>query len=248
MQRDRDRGTCGEPHEAALILGTRTDGGAPAAVPRERRPWRPRPRSARAGCPRPGGSGPSGKLVAMAHTAADSMTFPTDSQEFRTMFAEVSRAWELLPRINAVAPGDFAGMRAVLAELTGRELDESVRVLPPFHPDGGRTLRFGRNVFVNHGCTIVAVGGVEIGDDVMIGPNVQLVSGGHPLDPKTRRSACTCAPIRIGRGVWIGAGATVLQGVVVGDDAVVAAGAVVTGDVPPRTVVGGVPARVIRRL
>lgn len=139
-------------------------------------------------------------------------------------------------------------MRAVLAELTGRPLDVSVRILPPFHPDGGDNLRFGRNVFINHGCTAVVVGGIDIGDDVLIGPNVQLISGGHPLDPETRRSACTSAPIKIGRGVWIGAGAMVLQGVTVGDDAVVAAGAVVSRDVPPRTLVGGVPARVIREL
>jgi acetyltransferase-like isoleucine patch superfamily enzyme len=94
----------------------------------------------------------------------------------------------------------------------------------------------------------VVVGGIDIGDDVMIGPNVQLISGGHSLDPDTRRSVCTCAPIRIGRGVWIGAGATILQGVTVGDDAVVAAGAVVTKDVAPRTLVGGVPARPMREL
>jgi acetyltransferase-like isoleucine patch superfamily enzyme len=92
------------------------------------------------------------------------------------------------------------------------------------------------------------LGGIVIGDDVMIGPNVQLVSSGHPLDPATRRSQITVAPIRIGRGAWIAAGAIVLQGVTVGDDAVVAAGAVVTEDVPTRTLVAGVPARVVREL
>jgi acetyltransferase-like isoleucine patch superfamily enzyme len=103
-------------------------------------------------------------------------------------------------------------------------------------------------VFVNHGCTAMDFGGIDIGDDVMIGPNAQLISSGHPVDPATRRSQITTAPIRIGRGVWIAAGATVLQGVTVGDDAVVAAGAVVTKDVPPRTLVAGVPAKVIREL
>lgn len=172
--------------------------------------------------------------------------FASGTEESRAMLREVERAWGMWSRLNAVAPGDFAAMRTLLEELTGREVDSSVRVVPPFHPDGGNRLRFGRNVFVNHGCTVVVVGGVEIGDDVMIGPNVQLVSGGHSLDPSTRRSVSTCAPVRIGRGVWIGAGATVLQGVTVGDDAVVAAGAVVTHDVAPRTLVGGVPARVLR--
>ncbi|SKA96472.1 Acetyltransferase (isoleucine patch superfamily) [Agreia bicolorata] len=179
---------------------------------------------------------------------SNGITFASGSEMSRAMVSEVARAWQLLPRINAVAPGDFAAMRDVLAELIGEELDPTVRVLPPFYPDGGRNLRFGRNVFVNHGCTAVVVGGIDIGDDVMIGPNVQLISGGHSLDPNTRRSVCTCAPIRIGRGVWIGAGATILQGVTVGDDAVVAAGAVVTKDVTPRTLVGGVPARLMRAL
>jgi acetyltransferase-like isoleucine patch superfamily enzyme len=149
--------------------------------------------------------------------------------------AEIERAWEILGRLNALAPGDFDAMRALLGELTGHGLDPSVRVLPPFHTDGGRNLRFGRNVFVNHGCTAMDFGGIDI-------------SSGHPLDPATRRSQITTAPIRIGRGVWIAAGATVLQGVTIGDDAVVAAGAVVTKDVPQRTLVAGVPAQVIRAL
>jgi acetyltransferase-like isoleucine patch superfamily enzyme len=162
--------------------------------------------------------------------------------------ADMQRAWEILGRLNALTPGDFDAVRALLSELTGRELDPSVRVLPPFHTDTGRNLRFGRNVFVNHGCTAMDLGGIAIGDDVMIGPNVQLISSGHPLDPATRRSQITTAPIRIGRGAWIAAGAIVLQGVTVGDDAVVGAGAVVTKDVPARTLVAGVPARVVRAL
>jgi acetyltransferase-like isoleucine patch superfamily enzyme len=164
------------------------------------------------------------------------------------MYADIRRAWEILGRLNALPPGDFDAVRALLSELTGREIDPSVRVLPPFHTDTGRNLRFGRNVFVNHGCTAMDLGGIEIGDDVMIGPNVHLISSGHPLDPETRRSEITTGPIRISRGVWIAANAMVLQDVVVGDDAVVAAGAVVTRDVPPRTLVAGVPARVVRAL
>jgi acetyltransferase-like isoleucine patch superfamily enzyme len=162
--------------------------------------------------------------------------------------ADMRRAWAILARLNALAPGDFDAVRALLSELTGHRLDPSVRVLPPFHADSGRNLRFGRNVFVNHGCTAMDLGGISIGDDVMIGPNVQLISSGHPLDPATRRLQITTAPIQISRGAWIAAGATVLQGVTVGDDAVVAAGAVVTKDVPERTLVAGVPARIVRAL
>jgi acetyltransferase-like isoleucine patch superfamily enzyme len=165
-----------------------------------------------------------------------------------SLHADMQSAWEILGRLNALVPGDFDAMRALLGELTGLPIDPSVRVLPPFHTDTGRNLRFGRDVFVNHGCTAMDLGGVDIGDDVMLGPNVQLVSSGHPLDPATRRSRITVAPIRIGRGAWIAAGATVLQGVTVGEDAVVAAGAVVTKDVPARTLVAGVPARLVREL
>src|SRR4051795_2908625 len=160
--------------------------------------------------------------------------------------AGMRRAWAGLGRLHGRAPGDLAAVRALLSELAGQELDPSVRVLPPFHTDSGRNLRFGRNVFGNHGCTAMDLGGIAIGDDVMMGPNVQLISSGHPLDPATRRAQITTAPIHIGRGAWIAAGATVLRGVTVGDDAVVAAGAVVTKDVPERTLVAGVPARVIR--
>ena len=162
--------------------------------------------------------------------------------------AEMQRAWAILGRLNVLAPGDFDAVRELLSELTGQRLDPSVRVLPPFHTDTGRNLRFGRNVFVNHGCTAMDLGGIAIGDDVMLGPNVQLISSGHPLDPAIRRMQITTAPIHIRRGAWIAAGATVLQGVTVGDDAVVAAGAVVTKDVPARTLVAGVPARVIRTI
>lgn len=180
--------------------------------------------------------------------ATPQVVTPSGTPETRAMVADVQRAWGIVARLNALTPGDFVAMRTVLGELTGQEIDETVRVLPPFHTDGGRRLRFGRNVFVNHGCTAMDLGGIDIGDDVMIGPNVQLISSGHPVDPETRRSAITTAPIRIGRGVWIGAGATVLQGVTVGDDAVIAAGAVVTKNVPPRTLVAGVAAQVIREL
>lgn len=166
----------------------------------------------------------------------------------RGMYAEIQRAWAILGRLNALVPGDFDAVRALLGELTGQELDPSVRVLPPFHTDSGRKLRFGRNVFVNHGCTAMDLGGIDIGDDVLIGPNVHLISSGHPVDPAIRRSQITTGPIRIGRGAWIAAGAMILQSVVVGEDAVVAAGAVVTKDVAPRTLVAGVPARFVREV
>lgn len=103
---------------------------------------------------------------------------PTVTGRVPDLRERVERAWAILPRLNALPPGDFAAMREVLAELTGRELDDGVRVLPPFHTDTGQNIRFGRNVFVNHNCTAMDLGGIDIGDDVMIGPNVQLISSG----------------------------------------------------------------------
>jgi len=100
--------------------------------------------------------------------------------------------------------------------------------VPPIDSDHGLKLRVGANVFVNHGCTLNDMGGIEIGEDTMIGPNVSLLTSGHPTAVADRRAGITIAPIHIGANVWIGAGATVLGGVTVGDGAVVAAGAVVS--------------------
>lgn len=168
--------------------------------------------------------------------------------ESRELTTNVERAWRLVERLNALPAGDQPRIREAFAELTDTATNDSLRLVPPFRTEYGLNLRVGRDVFVNHGCTIMDLGGVDIGDEVMIGPNVQIITSGHPLDPETRRSTIVADPIRIGRNVWIGAGATVLGGVTVGDDAVVAAGAVVTKDVPARTLVAGVPAVVVREL
>jgi acetyltransferase-like isoleucine patch superfamily enzyme len=136
----------------------------------------------------------------------------------------------------------------VWSELTGQLVDEKFMLIPPVYAQDGLNTRVGRNVFINRGCTFIDLGGIEIGDEVMLGPAVSLITSGHPLDPSGRRSGITAAPIRLERNVWIGAGAQILQGVTVGEDAVVAAGAVVTHDVEPATLVGGVPASPIRKL
>lgn len=109
-------------------------------------------------------------------------------------------------------------------------------------------MKLGRNVFVNQNCTFYDLGGLEIGDDVMIGPNVSLITSGHPVEPSRRRDGVVAKPIVIERNVWIGAGATIIGGVTIGENAVVAAAAVVTRDVPPNTLVGGNPAKVIRSI
>jgi acetyltransferase-like isoleucine patch superfamily enzyme len=143
---------------------------------------------------------------------------------------------------------DTAEIRALFGELTGQALDETFALIPPFYTEGGVHIRIGRNVFINQNCTIYDLGGVDIGDDVLIGPNVSLITSGHPVAPSRRRDGVVASPIIIERNVWIAAGATIIGGVTVGENSVVAAGSVVTKDVPRDTLVGGNPARVIRSI
>ncbi|WP_030419908.1 DapH/DapD/GlmU-related protein [Streptomyces sp. SCSIO 75703] len=161
---------------------------------------------------------------------------------------KVRRAIGMAERINTLPYARQEEIHRRWSELTGRPVDATFHLIPPVYTDHGVNIRVGRNVFVNQGCRFNDVGGIEIGDDVMLGPGVSLISSGHPLDPARRRTGITSGPIRIERNVWIGASAVVLQGVTVGADAVVAAGAVVTRDVPARTVVAGVPAKVIKKI
>lgn len=138
-------------------------------------------------------------------------------------------------------------LRALFSQLIGAPVDESFGLFPPFYTDCGKNIHIGKNVFVNMGCKFQDQGGIFIGDGTLIGHNVVLATLNHAKSPKDRSSMIP-APIHIGRNVWIGSNATVLPGVTIGDGAIVAAGAVVTKDVPENTIVGGVPAKVIRHL
>ncbi|MDY5510232.1 sugar O-acetyltransferase [Dysosmobacter sp.] len=138
-------------------------------------------------------------------------------------------------------------LRALFSRLTGRPVDESFGLFPPFYTDCGKNIHVGKNVFINMGCKFQDQGGIFIGDGVLIGHNVVLATLNHAKSP-CDRSTMLPAPIHIGKNVWIGANATVLPGVTIGDGAIVAAGAVVNRDVPENTVVGGVPAKVIKHL
>lgn len=140
-----------------------------------------------------------------------------------------------------------AEIRALFAQITGGEVDDGFRMFPPFYTDFGRNIHVGRNVFINSCCQFQDQGGIFIGDGCLIGHSVVMATLNHGMDPADRQNLYH-APIVIGRGVWIGAHATILSGVHIGDDAVVAAGAVVTKDVPARMIVGGVPAKVIKSI
>ncbi|WP_127902065.1 sugar O-acetyltransferase [Solirhodobacter olei] len=179
---------------------------------------------------------------------AGSRLIPRGTPASAAMVAEARRAMAITARINRLGFEEAAEVRTLMAELICRPLDDAFTLIPPFFATGGLETRIGRNVFVNQNCTFYDLGGIEIGDDVMIGPNVSLITSGHPLDPARRRAGVTAAPIVIGANVWIAAGVTVIGGVRVGANSVVAAGSIVTRDVPPDTLVGGNPARVIRIL
>src|ERR1700749_954940 len=168
--------------------------------------------------------------------------------ESAAMLANVKRAMAITARMNRLTFNDADEIRALFSELIGKKVDESFLLIPPFYTAGGNEIRVGRNVFVNQNCTFYDLGGLDIADDVMVGPNVSLITTGHPVDPSQRRAATVGKPIAIEKNVWIAAGATIIGGVTVGENSVVAAASVVTKDVPPNTLVGGNPARVIRSI
>lgn len=135
-------------------------------------------------------------------------------------------------------------IRELLAQLTGQPVPDTVRVFPPLYADFGKNIHLGENVFINDCCHFQDHGGITLGDGCQIGHGVVFATLNHGLAPEDRQTTYP-APIVLGRNVWVGANATILQGVTIGDNAVVAAGAVVTKDVAANTVVGGVPARLI---
>lgn len=173
-------------------------------------------------------------------------TIPAGSEAHTFLSDSSQRALAITTRLNTEAPSP-EGIRGLLNELTGREVPASVTLFPPFYTEFGRNLHLGEGVFINIGCTFQDTGGIWIGDRTLIGHGCILTTLNHDIDPR-RRGDMTPAPIRIGSDVWFGARVTVVPGVTIGDGAIVGAGSVVTKDVPPATIVAGVPARVIREV
>ena len=173
---------------------------------------------------------------------------PRRTPESAAMTENVKRAMAITAVLNRLTFNDADEVRALFSDLVGKKVDDSFVLIPPFYTACGVDIRVGRNVFVNQNCTFYDLGGLDIADDVMIGPNVSIITTGHPIEPSRRHATVVAKPIVIERNVWIAAGATIIGGVTVGENSVVAAGAVVTKDVPPNTLVGGNPARVIRAI
>jgi maltose O-acetyltransferase len=157
-------------------------------------------------------------------------------------------AMRLAARYQAAYVEDPAEAKRILTELLA-SVGEDVDVRPPLNVDYGTNITIGARTFVNFNLTALDVARITIGEDCQIGPNVQLLTPTHPVQPRPRRDKLEAAlPITIGDNVWLGGGAIVCPGVTIGDDSVIGAGAVVTKDVPAGVVAVGNPARPVRTL
>jgi acetyltransferase-like isoleucine patch superfamily enzyme len=165
-----------------------------------------------------------------------------DDPQYFKVLEVVNRTIGLSAQLNTSTGVDE--VRERLSEIISSSLDKSTTIFVPFYTNFGRFIKIGKNVFINHACSFLDMGGITIEDDVLIGPKVNLITENHPLDPTDRKALIT-KPILIKRNAWIGAGATILPGVIIEENAVVAAGAVVSKNVPMNSIVGGVPAKLI---
>ncbi len=178
----------------------------------------------------------------------ESLRIRTRTPEFRAFHERVKVATRLSAELSRLHMDEAETIREAFEELTGKPAGDSFNLIPPFYTDYGLNITVGRAVFIGCECAFTGHAPIEIADEVMIAHKVNLITGGHPVEPDKRREYITAEPIIIEPNVWIGAAATILPGVRIGADSVVAAGAVVTHDVPPATLVAGVPAALIRQL
>jgi Acetyltransferase (isoleucine patch superfamily) len=170
---------------------------------------------------------------------------PFNDPHYGEIYDAASQTTKLLIEFNATA--NIERVRELWGEISGKLLHAGTAIQIPFYINIGRFTQIGKNVFINHACSFLDMGGITIEDDVLIGPKVNLITESHLLNPSERK-ALMVKPIVIKRNAWIGAGATILPGVTVGENAVVAAGALVNKDVPANTVAAGAPAKVIKTI
>ncbi len=155
----------------------------------------------------------------------------------------------LLDQINGSVADIKTGDRLALCTRLFGKVGQGLWLQPPFYCDYGKNIELGDNVYFNFNCVVLDVAKIVIGSNVLLGPNVQIYTAGHPLDPEKRRSGEEFGkPITIGDDVWIGGSAILCPGVTIGDKSIIAAGAVVIKDVPANVVVGGNPARIIKEI
>ena len=163
-------------------------------------------------------------------------------------WSAIAAAAKLTDQHNRLMPTDGDAAAALYPSIFGT-VGERLWLREPIKVDFGKNIHWGNHCFANYGLIALDVAEIRIGNNVMFGSNVQLMTPIHPLDPELRREGWEAgAPINIGDNVWVGSGAIILPGVTVGANSVVGAGAVVSRDVPPNVVVAGNPARVVRNL
>ena len=171
--------------------------------------------------------------------------FRLDDSAFLEINEFKDRTLRLSVQLNASTTSDE--FRDRLSDIIGSKIDESTFIFAPFLTNFGRYITIGKNVFINHDCSFLDLGGINIGDNVLIGPKVNLVSENHPVHPSQRKFLIG-KPIVIKNNAWIGAAATILAGVTVGENSIVGAGSIVTKDVPDNTIVAGNPAKFLKRI
>ena len=169
---------------------------------------------------------------------------PNDPDAYRLREASFTTKKVLVQMNNSSDPAEI---RNFLSQITNTEIDESVTVFTPLQINYGKHTKIGKNVFINFDCVFLDLGGITIEDNVLIAPKVSLLTEGHSIAIEDRHYLIP-KPIHIKKNAWIGANATILQGVTIGENAVVAAGAVVSKDVPDNTIVGGIPAKIIKNI
>lgn len=164
-------------------------------------------------------------------------------------YSEIGSACAETKKLNIELNNSTEGneAREILEKITNSNVSETVTIFTPFHINYGKNTKFGKHIFINFDCIFLDLGGIEIEDNVILAPGVKLLSEGHPIDP-TQRKYLTTGKIHIKKNAWIGANATILQGVTIGENSVIAAGAVVSKNVPDSVVVGGIPAKIIKHL
>jgi len=174
---------------------------------------------------------------------AGETVLPTDPQIGR-LREEAFAVKELLIQMNNSS--NPKEIYEILSRILTKEIQD-VTVFTPIYINCGKYINIGKNVFINFDCTFLALGGITIEDDVLIGPKVSLITENHPINPQERKGLIV-KPIHIKKNAWIGANTTILPGVTIGENAVIAAGAVVSKDVPDHTIVGGIPAKFIKTI
>lgn len=169
-----------------------------------------------------------------------------DDPDYKIINDIVREAQKITAQLNT-GTHSMEEIREIFSKLIGKKVDNTFRMNTPFHTDFGKNIIIGKNVFFNFGCTFMDRGGIYIGDNVMVGPNVNLITINHNENPYDR-STTISKPIIIKDRVWIGAGAIVLAGVTIGENSIIGAGTVVTHDIPDNSLAVGNPAKVIRKI